>query len=57
MTALISIMQALLIYFFGSDTPTEMIEKGEIDRAREIIKDFYKEEYVQEVLDEYVNEF
>lgn len=34
-----------------------MIEKGEIDRAREIIKDFYKEEYVQEVLDEYVNEF
>lgn len=42
MTALFSIMQALLIYFFGSDTPTEMIEKGEIARAREIIKDFYK---------------
>jgi hypothetical protein len=28
MTAFLSVLQAILIFFFGSDTPTEMIEKG-----------------------------
>lgn len=28
MTAVFSILQAILIFFFGSDTPAEMIEKG-----------------------------
>jgi sugar phosphate permease len=28
LTAFFSIIQAVLIFFFGSDTPTEMIEKG-----------------------------
>ncbi len=28
LTALFSVLQAVLIFFFGSDTPTEMIEKG-----------------------------
>jgi MFS family permease len=37
MTAIFSILQAILIYFFGSDTPTEMIEKGEKEKAKKII--------------------
>jgi MFS family permease len=28
LTAFFLIIQAVLIFFFGSDTPTEMIEKG-----------------------------
>lgn len=28
LTAVFSTFQAILIFFFGSDTPTEMIEKG-----------------------------
>lgn len=28
MTALLSVLQSVLIFCFGSDTPTEMIEKG-----------------------------
>lgn len=28
MTAFLSVLQAILIFFLGSDTPTEMIEKG-----------------------------
>jgi sugar phosphate permease len=34
LTAVFSTLQAVLIYFFGSDTPTEMIEKGKHDEAR-----------------------
>ena len=55
-TAPLAILQAVLIFFFGSDTPTEMIEKGKHDEAKEIIKRFYKEEYVDEVL-EYTSEY
>lgn len=40
-TAVLSILQAILIFFFGSDTPTEMIEKGKHGEAKEIIKRFY----------------
>ena len=29
MTAVFSLLQAILIFFFGSDTPTELFEKGE----------------------------
>ncbi len=28
LTAVFSVIQAILIFFFGSNTPTEMIEKG-----------------------------
>ena len=28
LTAFFSVIQAILIFFFGSDTPTEMIERG-----------------------------
>lgn len=45
-TAVLSILQAVLIFFFGSDTPTEHIEKGNHEKAREIIKDFYHPEHV-----------
>lgn len=37
MTAVLSILQAILIFFFGSDTPTEMIEKGKHHKAKQII--------------------
>lgn len=43
MTAGFSILQAILIFLFGSDTPAEMIEKGDDARALEIIKHFYFE--------------
>lgn len=42
MTAVFSVLQAILIFFFGSDTPAEMIEKGKESRAMEIIESFYK---------------
>ena len=57
MTAVFSILQAILIFFFGSDTPTEMIEKGNQEAAKNIIKKFYFEEYVDEVLNEYKQEY
>lgn len=41
MTGVFSLLQAVLIYLFGSNTPTEMLEKGEREGAREIIRDFY----------------
>jgi SP family galactose:H+ symporter-like MFS transporter len=50
MTAVFSLLQAVLIYFFGSDTPTEMIEKGQKEEAKKIIEEFYFKEYVDEVL-------
>lgn len=53
MTAVFSILQAILIFFFGSDTPAEMIEKGNEEEAMHIIEKFYKESYVQEVFNEY----
>jgi SP family galactose:H+ symporter-like MFS transporter len=46
MTAAFSILQAVLIFFFGSDTPTELIEKGRHEDARVVIQKFYKEKYV-----------
>ena len=42
MTAVLSILQAILIFFFGSDTPTEMIEKGNEEEAIRIIEQLYK---------------
>ena len=42
MTAVLSILQAVLIFFFGSDTPTEMIEKGNEEEAIRIIEQLYK---------------
>lgn len=56
MTALFSILQAVLIFFFGSDTPTEYIEKGKHHKARDVIKKLYKEKYVEEVMQEYIEE-
>lgn len=53
MTAVFSILQAILIFFFGSDTPAEMIEKGKEDKAMKIIKEFYKEDYQKEIFEEY----
>lgn len=53
MTAVFSILQAVLIFFFGSDTPAEMIEKGKEDKAMKIIKEFYKEDYQKEIFEEY----
>ncbi|MCB0368669.1 MAG: MFS transporter [Bdellovibrionales bacterium] len=40
-TAVLSVLQAVLIFFFGSDTPTELIEKGQHEEAKEVIKRFY----------------
>ncbi|CAM6004647.1 unnamed protein product [Sphagnum balticum] len=37
MTAVFSSLQAILIFFFGTDTPMEMIEKGKLEEARDII--------------------
>lgn len=42
LTAFFSTVQAILIFFFGSDTPTEMIEKGNEPEAIKIIERFYK---------------
>lgn len=42
MTAVLSILRAVLIFFFGSDTPTEMIEKGNEEEAIRIIEQLYK---------------
>lgn len=53
MTAIFSILQAVLIFFFGSDTPAEMIEKGKEEKAMKIIKEFYKEDYQKEIFEEY----
>ena len=33
-TAVLSVLQAVLIFCFGSDTPTEMIEKGKPEEAK-----------------------
>ena len=55
-TAVLSVLQAVLIFFFGSQTPTELLERGQHHEAKEVIKKFYHEEYVQEVLDEYTSE-
>lgn len=57
LTGVFSIIQAILIFFFGSDTPTEMIEKGKDPEARKIIEDFYHEEYVEEIFIEYKREY
>ena len=53
LTAVFSVLQAVLIFCFGSDTPTEWIERGEHHEAKKIIERFYHEEYVDEVLEEY----
>jgi hypothetical protein len=47
LTAFLSVLQAVLIFFFGSDTPTEFIEKKQHHKALNVIKNLYKEEYVQ----------
>lgn len=56
-TAVLSLLQALLIFLFCSDTPVEMIEKGLYDRARQIISENYHEEYVEEVFQEYIKDY
>ena len=56
MTGLFSVLQAVLIFFFGSDTPAEMIEKGNLQEARKIIEKFYKAEHVNDVFNEYKKE-
>ena len=57
LTAPMSVLQAVLIFFFGSDTPTEMIERGNIEGAKEILKEFYHPKHVEEVLEEYSEEY
>lgn len=57
MTAPLAVLQAVLMFCFGSDTPTELIEKGQHEEAKEVIKRFYKEEYVDEVMEEYTSEY
>jgi hypothetical protein len=37
-TAVFSVIQVILIFCFGSNTPTEMMENGNTDEARAIIK-------------------
>mgnify|MGYP000341992973 CR=1 FL=1 len=34
LTAGLSVLQAILIFCFGSDTPTEMLERGDKDGAK-----------------------
>lgn len=38
MTGVFSVLQSLLIFFFGSDTPTEMLEKDDREGAMKIIR-------------------
>ena len=33
-TAIFAVIQAFLVFFFGSNTPTEMMEKGKTEEAR-----------------------
>ncbi len=56
LTAFFSVIQAILIFFFGSNTPTEFIERGQHEEARDVIKTLYKEKYVEEVMKEYIEE-
>lgn len=56
MTAVFSLLQAILIFFFGSDTPTESFEKGEREQALKVIKRFYHDRYVEQVYNEYTKE-
>ena len=42
-TAVFAVIQAILMFFFGSDTPTEKMEQGFEEEAKEIIKGLYKE--------------
>lgn len=42
MTGVLSILQAALIFFFGSDTPAEMLEKKNSEQAMKIIENLYK---------------
>jgi len=37
MTAGFSVLQAVLVFFFANNTPTELIEKGEHEEARKVI--------------------
>ncbi len=41
MTAVFSVLQAILIFFFGSDTPTEMLEKDNREDTLQILRKFY----------------
>lgn len=38
MTGVFSLLQAILIFFFGSDTATEKLEKEDKEGAMEIIR-------------------
>jgi hypothetical protein len=40
-SAPLALTQALLLYLFGFDTPTELIERGQRDEALQTIKDLY----------------
>ena len=46
LTTVLSVLKSILIFCFGSDTPTEMFEKGEREEAKKIIERFYHEEHV-----------
>ena len=37
LTVFFSVLQSVLIFFFGSDTPTEHLERGDHAKAKEII--------------------
>lgn len=50
LTAVFAVIQAVLMFFFGSDTPTEMIERGNDPEALKIIEKFYKREFVDEIM-------
>ena len=50
LTAGLSVLQAVLIFFFGSDTPTEMLERGDREGAKTFIEKFYHEEHVDDVM-------
>ena len=57
LTAGLSVLQAVLIFFFGSDTPTEMLERGDKEGAKTFIEKFYHEEHVDDVMKEYTQEY
>jgi hypothetical protein len=56
MTAVFGVLQALLMFFFGSATPSELIEKGLEEEAKQIIEKFYVPECREEVYNEYKQE-
>ena len=37
LTAGLSVLQAILIFIFGSDTPTEMLERGDKEAAKTFV--------------------